>query len=1832
MFGGRSIIDDQGMRLVHASDSRATHAGRSRWRSIWSAVACAAMASPVVVSTTGGVPNAHAANCDPSWLIQQIDVANASPDPTAIGLEPGCTYTFTESGPSAAAGEPGRFNWYGPSALPAISTPVTIIGNGATIERSSAPGTPPFRLFFVGANASEGRTEGFVSPGSGWLTLVDVTLRNGLAQGGSAGLGGGGAGMGGAIFNQGEVRLENVTLVGNRAVGGNVRVPELGGGGGGGIGSNSAGYSGGGFGGLLDTTVTPNEGGSSGGNGGDGFRVSDQGNLSDNTWGADGGGPGNGTAGPGGGASSTGGSGGHGGGGGGGARANNGVAGTGGGFGQGGSPSGRFGGAGGGGVGGGGGAGTPDGGGGGGGGFGGGGGAALGGGISGSGGFGGGGAYGYGGAKGHPGYGGGDGPVQNPGAGAGMGGAVFNHLGEVTMVNSTVSGNVAERGVNLEDDRFDGNGLGGGVFNLNGVVETYSTTFARNVAEEGGGGIFNLGYDTDTTYQALVVLVNTIVADGRGGDLVADQPGGSNMASAITDVFQFDLVESRSTRGNAVISGNPLTGDPQLEPLRRVGDELTPTHHPRVGSPVIDQGRALAPSPEPLSSDQRGLDRPFDYPAVPSPGGSDGSDIGAVEVHRPASDSTAPDTVIDVGPADDELVLTSTPTFAYSSSERGSRFECSIDGGAWQACDMSPADPTATSAAEFTPTLEDGPHAFQVRAVDMWDNADESPATRRFIVDGIAPQTLIEEGPGEGSTTSDPTPTFRFSSNEDGATFECRLNKQPFEPCNTPPTSGPSQAEFNAPELVNGEHVFEVRSVLGSQTENPPERRVFTVDTTPESVSFTNNERLVEIPGQFQAFSWIDVSGLSGKVTDVDVALRGLTSEVPDALDILVMRQANTPNSVLMSDVGGDWDRGNWQDAHAIENLHVTFDDAAAAQLPADEQLVAGRFQPTDDENDPPESEEDRFWVWGNFPEFPEPGLDQFNGTDPNGIWVLLVTIDETDPWDWSGGGDPFILEDGWTLEIATTASGDDPLPQLGTPAFTPSDPTEGAELTLRTQFDSDADSTFSCRVTWGDGTTTDGQVVPADGAAGSCDATHVYADDGTYTPLVEVTDADGNTGTARVDVSVAGAAPTVTAVGTRVGSDVTVSGTLADPGANDPFELRIEWNDGSAAEVIEYPAGAGNFSATHTYPDDTARTIDVEVCDEDGLCTSTQVSVDEWTGAALTQAAPTTGSVVTGNARTDQLAMEDAEGAVTFTVTNTSPYVSVTETGEVTAPADVPPGEYTVAGNAIDEAGNAGPWVYTLTVTADPPQFVSGDTAVFTAGEPGTHTVEVTGSPTPAITMTGAPPWLLLTDHGDGTAALAGTPSDPGMVTVELRASNGLPATDATQMVTIDVQDGTPKLPASVTITGTMATYDAMPHSVVVTTEPAGLPVDVQYQGETDPPVDAGTYAVTVTVTDPAYAIDPDPAAATLVIERADQAITIDAPTSHTFGDAAFTVDAVADSGMPVVVIASGSCSVAGAAFAPVTVESVAAGLCTLTAQQPGDGNWKPGSATTTLEIDPGPTTTSLDVSASSGPVGSSVTLVAAVDGVSQPTGTTTFLVDGQIAGTVPLEPDGTAAWSTDALTVGVHELAATYEGDADHAPSATDAVSYEATTYPLTLTGFGSELEVGDDVEVTATGFHPGEQVDLTLYSSPVVVGSATADAIGSVQIAFIVPDVTSGDHRLEARGQSSDLSVDAPVRIIGGTAPTTTDLGGPGTTAPPTTDGSGGPSGPTTTAGSGGPATTGMPGGPGTSVPHVELPETGGRFRAAPFALVLMLAGAALLAARRISFRTATGKPPP
>ena len=47
------------------------------------------------------------------------------------------------------------------------------------------------------------------------------------------------------------------------------------------------------------------------------------------------------------------------------------------------------------------------------------------------------------------------------------------------------------------------------------------------------------------------------------------------------------------------------------------------------------------------------------------------------------------------------------------------------------------------------------------------------------------------------------------------------------------------------------------------------------------------------------------------------------------------------------------------------------------------------------------------------------------------------------------------------------------------------------------------------------------------------------------------------------------------------------LSGNIGDPNSGDNFTLTVNWGDGTAPQVFNYPAGTTSFSKTHQYPDD---------------------------------------------------------------------------------------------------------------------------------------------------------------------------------------------------------------------------------------------------------------------------------------------------------------------------------------------------------------------------------------------------------------------------------------------------------------------------------------------------------------------------------------------------------------------------------------------------------------------------------------------------------------------
>jgi hypothetical protein len=219
----------------------------------------------------------------------------------------------------------------------------------------------------------------------------------------------------------------------------------------------------------------------------------------------------------------------------------------------------------------------------------------------------------------------------------GSGGAIYDDNSPVTITGSTFSGNQAyfrggvasfsstnPPGVAIQNSTFTGNtqtatggaGYGGGaIFSYEPVTIT-SSTVAGNSGSRGGG------VNLDSPVPPPDVLHNTIVANNSASEAGPDLLGPFDSA--------FSLVKDTAGASiNQTIPGSNVFGaDPQLTGLASNGGS-TETMKPAFTSPAIDKGAAFG-----LNADQRGGTRPVEIPTIPNSGapGADGSDIGAYEL------------------------------------------------------------------------------------------------------------------------------------------------------------------------------------------------------------------------------------------------------------------------------------------------------------------------------------------------------------------------------------------------------------------------------------------------------------------------------------------------------------------------------------------------------------------------------------------------------------------------------------------------------------------------------------------------------------------------------------------------------------------------------------------------------------------------------------------------------------------------------------------------------------------------------------------------------------------------------------------------------------------------------------------------------------------------------------------------------------------------------------------------------------------------------------------------------------------------------------------------
>ena len=324
----------------------------------------------------------------------------------------------------------------------------------------------------------------------------------------------------------------------------------------------------------------------------------------------------------------------------------------------------------------------------------------------------------------------------------------------------------------------------------------------------------------------------------------------------------------------------------------------------------------------------------------------------------------------------------------------------------------------------------------------------------------------------------------------------------------------------------------------------------------------------------------------------------------------------------------------------------------------------------------------------------------------------------------------------------------------------------------------------------------------------------------GEHEVVLDVADANALTDQQRftITVAAAGAPPAFTStpppsagVGTEYRYDVVASDPDGDAvtiaASVLPAWLTLTDNLDGTATLVGTPTAAelGDHDVV------------LDVTDATGLTAQQAFTISVTESAPPEFSSVPVESAAVGVAYEYAITASDPQGdALTITAPTLPDWLELTDNGDGTAvlagtPSAEHVGEHAVELLATDETGAVAAQAYAITVvdeSAPPPDenqapsFSSSPVASATAGSEYSYAIEAADpdeGDTLTITAPTVPAWLSLTDNGDGTATLSGTPGedDVGSHEVVLQVSDAAGAV-AEQAFTIDVAAATSPPPSS--------------------------------------------------------------------------------------------------------------------------------------------------------------------------------------------------------------------------------------------------------------------------------------------------------------------------------------------------------------------------------------------------------------------------------------------------
>jgi phospholipase C len=618
----------------------------------------------------------------------------------------------------------------------------------------------------------------------------------------------------------------------------------------------------------------------------------------------------------------------------------------------------------------------------------------------------------------------------------------------------------------------------------------------------------------------------------------------------------------------------------------------------------------------------------------------------------------------------------------------------------------------------------------------------------------------------------------------------------------------------------------------------------------------------------------------------------------------------------------------------------------------------------------------------------------------------------------------------------------------------------------------------YSATITWGDGHTSTGTVQSNGNGGFQVVGSNSYAEEGSYSIAVSITDAGGSSASVNSTVLVGDAALATTAQTVEAIAGTAFTGVVAafrDPGndgTTNDYSATIAWGDGNKSAGTVQADGNGGFNVvgTYTYATTGNYTATVTINDIGGSAATVASSVTATTGTLNLSGLPQ--SVTAGTAGTVTVTVVDANGQ---TVTGYGGTVHFTSSdGQAILPAD-----YTFV--AADQGVHtftvtlktAGSQSVTATDTAQ--ASVTGSQSGITVSPAAASSLQVGGFASPitagtagTLTVTAFDPYGNIASSYTGTVAFTSSDSQaalPGNYTFTT-ADAGLHSFSAT-LKTAGTQSLTATDTATASITGTQGGITVTP-AAASTLAVSGFPS----------PIMAGTAGtLTVTALDP-YGNVATAYTGTVTFTSSDSQAAL--PGNYTF--------TTADAGLH-----SFSVTLKTAGTQSLTATDTA--TASITGKQGGITVTPAAASTLTVSGFPSPIT-----------AGTAGTLtVGALDAYGNLatgyTGTVTFTSSDSQAAlpgnyTFTTADAGLHSFSVTLKTAGTQSLTATDTATASITGTQGGITVTPAAASTLTVSGFPSPITAGTAGTLTVTALDPYGNI-ATSYTGTVAFTSSDGQA---------------------------------------------------------------------------------------------------------------------------------------